>query len=582
MSNVALTGNRDIDGILWGVKYDLPQGQNFLTYSFPTTLSSYNGYTFIEGFEAFNAAQQSAAHDAATMVNSFTLVQIEFTAAEFSNFRFAVATRFNDGVNTTDVTTAVGTPPDSSQFPLTAQGDMFFNPTDYEAPAPGNFAYATMLHELGHALGLKHGHVKQGNIPSLPRNHDTPEYSIMTYRSFVGSPTDFYKLEKNSFPTTYMMNDIAALQYLYGADFGKNSGDSNYRWNPNNGDMLINGQVVSNPIANKIFLTIWDGGGDDTYDMSNYKNAVKIDLTPGSHSTTAQNQLAILNEQTGLHARGNVFNAYLFNGIEQSLIENAKGGAGNDTLKGNIAANRLTGNAGDDAIAGGANGDTLDGGSGTDKMTGGDGSDLYLVDRTADKIIEAAGGGFDTVQTTVGMTLGANVENLVLLGNAINGIGNGLGNFIIGNGRANGEAGGGGNDNLTGAFGDDTLSGGTGKDTLTGNAGTDQLSGGDGADTFVFNAPLSKTNVDHIVNFSSEDTIRLAGSIFKAAGPDGTLIQSHFFIGTGAHDANDRIIYNRDNGVLLYDRDGKGGADSVRFAIIDTHTALHFDDFVIA
>jgi serralysin len=95
-------------------------------------------------------------------------------------------------------------------------------------------------------------------------------------------------------------------------------------------------------------MTIWDGGGTDTYDLSNYSTGVTIDLRPGEWTSTSAVQLANLGN--GNMARGNVANALLFGGDTRSLIENAVGGAGNDTLIANQAVNRLTGGAGSDVF----------------------------------------------------------------------------------------------------------------------------------------------------------------------------------------------------------------------------------------
>ena len=124
---------------------------------------------------------------------------------------------------------------------------------------------------------------------------------------------------------------------------------------------------------------------------------------------------------------------------------------------GNELDNVLTGNSAINRLEGGAGNDTLNGGGGADVLVGGTGDDIYTVDQAADSVAELVGEGVDTVQTTVTLTLAANVENLTLLGSsAINGTGNALDNVLNGNAGAN---------VLDGGLGADTMNGGNGNDT---------------------------------------------------------------------------------------------------------------------
>ncbi len=117
----------------------------------------------------------------------------------------------------------------------------------------------------------------------------------------------------------------------------------------------------------------------------------------------------------------------------------------------------INGTPGDDTLVGTSGADTIDGGAGADEMRGLKGSDTYLVDNVGDRVIEAAGGGNDTVRASVGFTLADNVENLVLTGNAgLSGTGNALDNKLTGNA---------GNNWLDGKEGADTMVGGKGDDT---------------------------------------------------------------------------------------------------------------------
>lgn len=163
---------------------------------------------------------------------------------------------------------------------------------------------------------------------------------------------------------TPMMYDIAALQQMYGADFATNGGNTVYRWNPATGQAVINGVGQKVPGDNRVFMTVWDGGGTDTYDFSNYATNLKVDLRPGQWSRLSTAQIAQLGE--GHEARGNVANALTYHGNVRSLVENAIGGSGADTIVGNVVANNLRGGGGADRLYGLSGNDVLSGGAGSD------------------------------------------------------------------------------------------------------------------------------------------------------------------------------------------------------------------------
>ena len=258
--------------------------------------------------------------------------------------------------------------------------------------------------------------------------------------------------------------------------------------------------------------------------------------------------------------------------------------AGNDTVIGSEYADyllgfegidTLRGNGGADTLDGGGGSDTLDGGLGKDVMIGGLGNDRYIVDRAGDLVVENADAGLDLVTSLVSFTLGNNVENLVLSGTAaISGTGNSLANNMTGNDAANVLLGGGANDVLKGGLGDDTLNGGKGNDSLRGGAGLDK---------FVFDSTLNaSTNHDTIVNYSvADDTIVLDQSIFRQLTTLGTLGGDAFHIGSGATEADDRIIYNSATGNIYYDADGSGAGAQLLFATVAAATALTNADFFI-
>ncbi|ALJ13765.1 beta strand repeat-containing protein [Sphingopyxis macrogoltabida] len=143
------------------------------------------------------------------------------------------------------------------------------------------------------------------------------------------------------------------------------------------------------------------------------------------------------------------------------------GTSGNDVILGTNRHDTLVGLEGDDVLTDDAGNDYLDGGEGADTMTGGEGDDTYVVDDSGDLIIENANEGYDSVESSVSYTLGANLESLSLWNGvtAINGTGNALDNSISGDGFGNTLLGLDGNDQLTGWGGDDILDGGNGDDT---------------------------------------------------------------------------------------------------------------------
>jgi Ca2+-binding RTX toxin-like protein len=144
-------------------------------------------------------------------------------------------------------------------------------------------------------------------------------------------------------------------------------------------------------------------------------------------------------------------------------------------------------------------------------------------------------------------------------------------------------------ENLTGSNYADTLVGDGAANRLAGLAGSDTITGGAGTDTFVFNrAPNALTNVDTILDFvSGTDRIEFSRAVFAGLSGTGTLSAEQFWSGagaTGAHDADDRIIYDTSTGAVYYDADGVGGVAAVQVAVLGatTHPGLVHTDVLIA
>jgi serralysin len=399
---VSATNNADIDGMLAGTAWS-----GTISYSFPTLASTYGSYTggngepTTTGFSAAPTQMQAAINYAVALIKSYTNASITYNGSAYADIMVAQSPAAN--------------PTSYAYYPsgYTPGGDVWFGTDyDYTQAQLGNYYFTTALHELGHAFGLKHSQETGGvaNV-AVPAAHDDSEYTVMSYRSYVGGPLTGYTNEAYGYPQTYMANDILALQTLYGANYNTQSGNTVYTWNPTTGQEFINGVGQLAPgggvggSANRIYETVWDGGGVNTYDLSNYTTNLTINLNPGASSLFSTAQLAYLGN--GHYASGNVYNAYLYNGDTRSLIDNATGGSGNDIIIGNSAANVLKGGAGNDTITGGGGNDTIDGGPGTDTAVYSGNRANYLITYDANSatwtVADKRSGSPDGTDTVTGV-----------------------------------------------------------------------------------------------------------------------------------------------------------------------------------
>jgi Ca2+-binding RTX toxin-like protein len=235
-------------------------------------------------------------------------------------------------------------------------------------------------------------------------------------------------------------------------------------------------------------------------------------------------------------------------------IESVYGSTFDDTLRGDDGANAIWGAAGDDTLEGGGGNDRLSGGAGADALRGGTGIDQVSYN-------DAPGG------LTVDLAFSASNTGIAA-GDTFDSIENLYGSTF--------------DDTLRGDNGANTIWGAAGDDTLEGGGGRDRLTGGAGADTFAFNSPLLVANFAAVADFTTgTDTIALASAVFTAAGSSGLLATAAFFVGTQAHDGDDRIIYNSANGNLIYDADGTGAQAAVTFGRVAPGLSMTANDFKI-
>ncbi|MER8956310.1 family 16 glycosylhydrolase [Mesorhizobium sp. M0833] len=219
----------------------------------------------------------------------------------------------------------------------------------------------------------------------------------------------------------------------------------------------------------------------------------------------------------------------------------------------------VSGSTSDGTLYGTSGADVLHGTSGH-TMIGYGGNDTYYVDNANEKVVEAVGGGNDSVIASVSYALsaGSEIEHLAT------------------NNPSDTKA-----MTLTGNEFAQTIQGNAGNNVINGGLGADVLTGYGGHDAFSFNTALGAGNVDKITDFKrSQDTFHLSDTVFAGLQPGG-LPSKAFFVGTAAHDSSDHIIYNSETGALSFDSDGAGGASQIQFATLSPHLSLGAASFYV-
>jgi hypothetical protein len=292
-----------IEDLLIGDAYRLNASQPLgtatsVTYAFLDAVPDYyKRYDWADNdFRPFSAQQQEMTRGALSMIESYSNLSFVETAADAASITFGIADLPGDWIGYAyyPIGETVGRKAADVWIDTEWAGARF---------TPGTEPYKTLLHEIGHAIGLDHP-------GSLSGDEDSRMYTVMSANEHPNAKGE---------PQTHMLYDIAAVQHIYGANTDHAAGDDVYDFGA---------------LADRT-LTIWDAGGIDTFNLREAPYAVEIDLRQGAFSTVAKS------------ANDNIAIAY------GTTIENAFGGAGDDTLTGNAVGNRLDGGPGNDVLTGG-------------------------------------------------------------------------------------------------------------------------------------------------------------------------------------------------------------------------------------
>ena len=507
--------------------YHYLENDKTFKYLFPKQALSYFNAKDLNGWSAAGASLETAFKSITSILMGVIDVNFIETADTDADQANTIAVSTNAQTNSGGYARY----PDNNRVYNSFNGsDIFMDESNADPSITSpNYDLDSLVHELGHALGLKHPFSHEnasGNIAQTPyltsSLEENNQWTAMSY-------TD----DARYYSASFRPLDLAALQYFYGVSTSANAGNTTFTFSKNEGTF------------------VYDGEGIDTIDATNAKAGATIYLTQGDWSyigiksdlITARNQLTIN-----------------FN----TVIEAVKGGAYDDTLYGNDIDNTMDGNDGSDRIYGYLGNDTISGGRGNDWLYGGDGEDEITTSSGVDVVYGGTGNdninGYLTPEGDYTYTYnsssglqwlnGGDGDDTVIGGSSVDNITGGTGTDWL-NGREGNDviSGGDGNDKLYGAEGNDTLSGGDGDDILSGGDGDDSLNGGDGDDYL-----YPGNGIDYLEGGLGDDVLNgnldTGAKTLKGGAGDDTIFGG----------ADDDILYGGDGDDWI---DGGTGIDTI-------------------